>query len=81
MTTYLVATLSRYVLVDAADETAARQMARGPLNTLLADICKRTGCTEEIPIRTVRPATDEEIQLWKWHHEMLETEEQGRESK
>ena len=77
MTTYLVATLSTYVLVDAQSEHEARSKAREPLNELLAEACKRTGFTGEIPIQTVRHATQQEIDLWRWHHEMLEAESEA----
>lgn len=71
MTKYLVATLSTYVLVEANDANEAKINARQPLNELLADACRRTGFSGEIPIQTVRPATGAEIELWNWHHAML----------
>lgn len=71
MTTYFVATLARYVLVDAADEAAARVAGQVALHDLYADLRERLGRDVPIEIRTVRPATDDEIELWRWHHEML----------
>jgi len=71
MTMYYVATLARYVLVEAADETAARAAGRAALYDLYADICEKFNHEIPINIRTVRPATSEEIELWRWHHEMV----------
>ena len=71
MTMYRVATLSTYVLVEASDADEARTIARQPLNELLADVCRSTGFSGEIPIQTVRPATQAEIQQWNWHRAKL----------
>jgi hypothetical protein len=71
MTTYYVATLARYVLVDADDESDARERGHAALLHLYADD-GRAGAA--INIRTVRPATDDEIELWRWHHEMVASE-------
>ncbi|TWT34987.1 hypothetical protein KOR42_53370 [Thalassoglobus neptunius] len=71
MTTFLVATLSRYVLVDAADEDQARQLAKPGLEELYAKERERFGNDFPIEILTVRPATQEEIDLWNWHHQMI----------
>ena len=80
MITYLVATLSTYVLVDAESEAEAKAKARKPLNELLAEACKRTGFTGEIPIQTVRPATQQEIDLWRWHCEMVEADARAKQT-
>jgi len=74
MTTYLVATLARYVLVDAESESEARRLGQPALYDLYADLRERLGKDVPIEIRTVRPATDDEIDLWKWHHEMVARE-------
>lgn len=74
MTTYLVATIARYVLVDAIDETQARELGRPALYELYADLRERLGRDVPIEIHTVRPATPEEIDLWNWHHKMLNQE-------
>jgi len=74
MKTYFVATVARYVLVDAEDETQARELGRPALHDLYADVRERLGKDVPIEIHTVREATDEEIQLWTWHHEMLAKE-------
>lgn len=76
MKTYLVATIARYVLVDAENETQARELGRPALHDLYADVRERLGRNVPTEIRTVREATDEEIQLWTWHHEMLAKEKQ-----
>ena len=66
MTTYYVATLSQYVLVDA-DEAAARIAGQAALAELDG------GCRGRVPvvIRTIRPATDDEIELDRWHREAV----------
>ena len=74
MTTYLVATLARYVLVDAEDESEARRLGQPALHALYADVRERLGKEVPIEIRTVREATEGEIDLWNWHHKMLEQE-------
>ena len=79
MNTYLVATLARYVLVDARDETEARELAIPGLHALYADVRQRLGRDVPIEIRTVRLATQDEIELWKWHHEMLNRETKEKE--
>ncbi|QDU76914.1 hypothetical protein Pan97_39710 [Bremerella volcania] len=76
MKTYLVATLARYVLVEADDETQARELGRPALHDLYADLRQRLGREVPIEIRTVREATEDEIELWTWHHEMLAREKQ-----
>ena len=70
MTTYYVATLSSYVLVEAASEDDARCLGRVALAALFADYRGDLN----VEIRTVRPATDEEIEFWQWHRESLDAE-------
>jgi hypothetical protein len=74
MTTYYVATLARYVLVDAEDETQARELGRAALHDLYADLRERLGREVPIEIRTVREAAEDEIELLTWHHNMLKGE-------
>lgn len=71
MTTYLVATLSRYVLVEAKNEAEARRKGEPALRSLYADLREKLGHDVPIEIRTVRPATKNEIELWQWHQEMV----------
>jgi hypothetical protein len=63
MTTFYVATLSRSVLVEAATADEARERARTGLEAL------RPGAP--VDIRTIRPATDEEIADARFHAEHL----------
>jgi hypothetical protein len=56
-TTYYVATLAQYVLVDAATEDEARSLGQAALREL------RAGSDAPISIRVVRPATADEIEL------------------
>ncbi len=71
MTTYLVATVARYVLVNAANETQARELGAAGLHELYADVRERLGRDVSITIHTVREATQREIESWNWHHEMV----------
>jgi hypothetical protein len=78
MKTYYVATLARYVLVEADDETTAREVGQAALHTLYADVRERLGKEVPIEIRTIREATRDEIELWNWHHQMLAAEPMDR---
>lgn len=63
MTTYYVATLAHYVLVEAATEAEARERARPMLEELRAQ-ARRPGVNPlQVPIQTSRPATQDEIEL------------------
>lgn len=70
MPIYCVATLARYVLVEAMDETAARAVGMKALRELYAP----EGRVAHIQIRTIRPATEDEIELQRWHDEILARE-------
>lgn len=74
MTTYYVATLARYVLVEAEDEPAAHAQGAIALHALYADLRARFGRDVPIEIQIVRPATAAEVELWRWHHEMVARE-------
>jgi hypothetical protein len=74
MRTYYVATLARYVLVEAENEHHARERGHASLCELYADLRERLGREVPINIQTVRPATEDEIELWRWHHEKLAAE-------
>jgi len=63
MTTYYVATLARYVLVDTKDEADARERGGAALHELSPDM--------PINIRTVRLATDDEIEFQRSHDEAV----------
>ena len=76
MKTYYVATRARYVLVDAENETLARQLGHVALHKLYADLRERLGKDVPIEIRTVREATEDEIEMWIWHDETLTREKQ-----
>lgn len=73
-TTYLVATLARYVLVDAANEDEARSLGQVALHDLYADVRERQGKEVPINILTVRLATDAEIELQRCHDEAMARE-------
>lgn len=61
--TYFVATVSRYVLVDAENEDEARRLGQVALHDLYADLRERMGKDVPVNIVTVRPATQDEIEL------------------
>ena len=70
-TTFFVATRFRYVLIDAVDEAEARELAREPIYELYAEQRARSrDFPENREIHTVRPATEDEIELNRWDHEM-----------
>ena len=67
MSTYYVATLASYVLVDAADECEARREGATALSRMNAE----RGSNAPVHVRTVRLATDDEIELLGWHEEQV----------
>ncbi len=56
---------------DAADETEAASLGQDALHALYADLRAKHGRDIPIEIRTVRLATDAEIDLWQFHQRML----------
>ena len=65
MTKFYVATRARY------DKTGARRLGQPALHELHADLCKQISRDLPVEIHVVRPATDDEIEMWKWHQELL----------
>jgi hypothetical protein len=78
-TTYYVATLARYVLVDAETEDQARKSGQAALYDLYADLREQFQHDVPINIRTIRPATPDEIDLWTAHHENVARENEPTE--
>ena len=74
MTAYYVATLARYVVVDAENEVQARERGAAALRELYADLRARYGREVPIEIRVVRPATTDEIEMVRFHERMLANE-------
>lgn len=74
MTMYYVATLARYVLVDAATDTEARSLGHAALYDLYEDVRERVGREVPIDIHTVREASADEIELWNWHRHFVDGE-------
>jgi hypothetical protein len=66
MTTYYVATLAKYVLVHAENEADARRLGHAALCELEP--------AQPIRIRTVRPATADEIEFDRQHRMALAAE-------
>ena len=71
MTMFYVATLAKYVLVEAADEVAARAAGHAALELLYADLRERLGRDVPVEILTIRPATTDEAQFWRWNEQTL----------
>jgi hypothetical protein len=71
MTTYYVATLAKYVLVEAENEKQARELGRVELEKLHADAGRQIGMELPVNILVVRPATTDEIEFSRWGEEML----------
>jgi hypothetical protein len=71
MTTFYVATRSAYVLVDADDETKARELGHPALAKLFRESLGREA---QFEIRLVRLATADEIKLMEWHNEKVAQE-------
>ena len=71
---YRVATLSRYVLVEAVDESEAHQLGEAALQELDPELMQKT------TVRTVKLATEDEIEFWKWHQDLLARERQQTEN-
>lgn len=63
---YFVATLSRYVLVEADDVDQARTRALPELQRLYDEDPPPGGQPLPITIRISRPATPDEIETWEW---------------
>lgn len=74
MPVYYVATIARYVLVEAANEDEARRIAEPKLRELYADVRCEISADISIRIHTVRAATAEEIELQRWHAEAIAAE-------
>ncbi len=74
MTSYYVATLARYVLVEADSEAQARELGRAALVTLYAELRRQLHRDVPVSILVVRPATTDEIEFCRWGEEMLAQE-------
>jgi len=71
MTMFYVATRARYVLAEADGEDEARRLAEPALQALHAEIQAGIGRDLPVEIHVVRHATGDEIEMWKWHQELL----------
>ena len=74
MTAYYVATLARYVVVDAENEAQARERGAAALHELYADLRANLGRDVTIEIRTLRPATSDEIDMVRTHERLVANE-------
>jgi hypothetical protein len=74
---YYVATMVRYVLVEAENESQARERGKAALEELYAELRQRHPAIQ-LEIRTVRPATIDEIEFCRWNEETLAREAMGR---
>jgi len=71
---YYVATLARYVVVEAEDEAEARELGAAALHELYADLRTKLGRDVPIEIRTLRPATWDEIEMVRTHERLVANE-------
>ena len=74
MTAYYVATLACYVLVNANNEAEAHELGKPALQNLYAESRERVERYAPIEIHTVRPATEDEVELMNWHTEIVARE-------
>ena len=78
MPQYYVATLARYVLVEAENSDQARELGRNALQDLYADVRECLSRDVPVNIRTVRLATADEIEICEWHRELIANEAKMR---
>ena len=71
---FYVATLARYVLVEAENEEQARERGQAALEVLYAELRLRQAAEMPVVIRTVRPATTDEIDFCRWNEETVARE-------
>jgi hypothetical protein len=76
--TFYVATLVRYVLVEAENEAQARERGAAALEELYADLRRQFDAEMPVNILTVRPATSDEVEFSRWNEETLAREQMGR---
>lgn len=74
MEMYYVASSVRYALIFADDEAAAWVAGHEALHQLHVELCEQTGQETPVEIRTLRPATADEMDDWIWD-ERRHTEE------
>jgi hypothetical protein len=74
MTTFYVATLARYALVEAENEAQARELGRVALDEQHAELRRRLGRDVPVDILVVRPATTDEVEFCRWGEEALAQE-------
>lgn len=71
--TFYVAILASYVLVDAETEDQACEIGRPALYELyIAEARPRS--PDDVCVRVVRPATDDEIAFLRWHQRKVADE-------
>ena len=70
MTTFYVATLARYVLVDAETQSQARELGRMALQEMYAADPEWLGKAAPVHFLDIRPATADEIELCRWDQEL-----------
>ena len=71
MTKFYVATRVRCVVVDAANEPEARELAMPDLQRLQDEVNALSGRNFPVQIHVVRLATDDEIEMYRWSRELL----------
>jgi hypothetical protein len=71
MMTYYVATLAKYVLVEAENVGQAIELGRIGLEKLHAEVGRRLGKEIAVNILVVRPTTTDEVESCRWGEEAL----------
>jgi hypothetical protein len=71
---FYVATLARFVLVEAENEKQARERGHVALEELYAELRRQFDAEMPVNILTVRPATTDEIEFSRWNEETLARE-------
>lgn len=77
MTTYYVATLAKYVLVEAENERQARELGRVGLEKRYAEVGRHLGKDIPVNILVVRAATTDESEFCRWNEESFAREGMG----
>jgi hypothetical protein len=75
---FYVATLARFVLVEAENEEQARERGAAALEELYAELRRQFDAEMPANILTVRPATSDEVEFSWWNEETLAREEMER---
>jgi hypothetical protein len=71
---FYVATLARFVLVEAENEAQARERGAAALEELYVELRRQFDAEMPVYILTVRPAVSDEVEFSRWNEETLARE-------